>query len=120
MLIHGVGGTRQNNRHRIVEKQNRRRFRFKTPHLFLLLGLIATVHSFAAEPYCISVNGGFGDGGTAFTARSFSLPAESRYLTVGRRQYDKRYDGCDELCEQGFYGRSLSEVGGEGGVGKAV
>ena len=53
-------------------------FRFKTAHLFLLLGLIAPLQSFAADPYCIAVNGGFGNGGTTFVARSFSLPAESK------------------------------------------
>jgi hypothetical protein len=58
--------------------RNQLRFRFKTPHLFLLLGLIAPLQSFAAEPYCIAVNGGFGNGGTTFVARSFSLPAESK------------------------------------------
>lgn len=54
------------------------RFRFKTPHLFLLLGLIAPVHSFAAEPYCIAVAGGSADHGTTFVARNFSLPGEGK------------------------------------------
>ena len=58
--------------------RNRLRFRFKTPHLFLLLGLVAPVHSFAAEPYCIAVGGGFGNGGTTFVARNFSLPGEGQ------------------------------------------
>jgi hypothetical protein len=40
--------------------------------------LLAPIHSFAAEPYCIAVNGGFGGGGTTFVARSFSPPAESK------------------------------------------
>jgi hypothetical protein len=42
--------------------------------------LLGTVHSFAAgpAPYCIAVNGGFGNGGTTFVARSFSLPAENK------------------------------------------
>jgi hypothetical protein len=53
-------------------------FPFKTLHLFLLLGLIAPFHSFAAEPYCIAVGGGFGNGGTTFVARNFSLPAASK------------------------------------------
>jgi hypothetical protein len=44
-------------------------FKIKTPHLFLLLGLVAPVQSFAAEqPYCIAVGGGLGDGGTTFVA----------------------------------------------------
>jgi hypothetical protein len=54
------------------------RFRFKTSHLLLLLGLIAPVQSFAAEPYCIAVSGGFGNGGTTFVARSFSLPGDGK------------------------------------------
>ena len=61
--------------------RNQLRFRFKTGHLFLLLGLIAPVHSFAAEaPYCIAVNGGFGNPafGTTFVARGFTVPAASK------------------------------------------
>jgi hypothetical protein len=36
------------------------------------------LHSFAAEPYCIAVNGGFGFGGTTFVARNFSQPGEGK------------------------------------------
>jgi hypothetical protein len=57
--------------------RNQPRFRFKTPHLFLLLGLIAPVHSFAEEPYCIAVAGG-GTHGTHFVARNFSFPGEGK------------------------------------------
>ena len=41
---------------------------------------LAPVHSFAAEgPYCIAVNGGFGNsGGTTFVARNFTLPTEGK------------------------------------------
>lgn len=49
-------------------------FRFKTPHLFLLLGLIAPVCSYAAN-YCIAVGGGFGSDGTSFIAIDFAVPA---------------------------------------------
>jgi hypothetical protein len=49
-------------------------FRFKTPHLFLLLGLIAPLFSSAAN-YCIAVGGGFGGGGTSFIGRDFTVPA---------------------------------------------
>jgi hypothetical protein len=49
-------------------------FRFKTPHLLLLLGLITPVYSYAAS-YCIKVNNGFGNGGTSFIAPSFAVPA---------------------------------------------
>ena len=49
-------------------------FRIKTPHLFLLLGLIGPACSFAAN-YCIKVNGGFGNGGTSFIGRNFAVPA---------------------------------------------
>jgi hypothetical protein len=51
---------------------------FKVPYLFLLLGLMAPVHGFAAEPYCIAVGGGFGSGGTTFVARNFSLPGDGK------------------------------------------
>jgi hypothetical protein len=51
-------------------------FRFKTPHLFLLLGLIAPVNSFAEAHYCIASDGGFGHGGTTFIGEGFALPAE--------------------------------------------
>jgi hypothetical protein len=48
--------------------------------LAVLSLLLAPIHSFAAgpEPYCIAVNGGFGNGGTTFVARSFSLPGQSK------------------------------------------
>ena len=46
--------------------------------LMVLSVLLAPLHSFAAEPYCISVNGGFGHGGTTFVARNFSLPGEGK------------------------------------------
>ena len=41
---------------------------------------LAPIYSFAAEaPYCIAVNGGFGNtGGTTFVARNFTLPTESK------------------------------------------
>jgi hypothetical protein len=51
-------------------------FRLKTPHLFLLLGLIAPVNSFAEAHYCIASDGGFGHGGTTFIGEGFALPAE--------------------------------------------
>src|SRR5271163_4049085 len=62
---------------------NQLRFRFKTPHLLLLLGLIAPLQSFAASseaPYCIAVNGGYvGPAtGTTFVARNYSQPAEGK------------------------------------------
>jgi hypothetical protein len=46
----------------------------------LSLILVAPIQSFAAspEPYCIAVSGGFGNGGTTFVARNFSLPAASK------------------------------------------
>jgi hypothetical protein len=49
-------------------------FRFKTPHLLLLLGLIAPVFSNAAD-YCIAVGGGFGNGGSSFIGTDFAVPA---------------------------------------------
>jgi len=58
--------------------RNQLRFRFKTPHLLLLLGLIAPLHSFASEPYCISVNGGFGEGGTTFIGSGLAVPGRGK------------------------------------------
>jgi len=54
--------------------------------LAVLLLMLVPVHSFATTeppapapaPYCIAVNGGFGNGGTTFVARSFSLPTASK------------------------------------------
>jgi hypothetical protein len=59
---------------------NQRTFRFKKAHLLLALGVMAPLQSFASSeaPYCIAVNGGFGNGGTTFVARNFSLPAASK------------------------------------------
>jgi hypothetical protein len=45
--------------------------------LTVLLAVLAPVHSFAAAPYCIAVNGGFGSGGSTFVGRNFSMPAAS-------------------------------------------
>jgi len=50
-------------------------FRFKTPHLFLLLGLIASADSFAAN-LCIATAGGASGGGADFIAPTFAVPAE--------------------------------------------
>jgi hypothetical protein len=50
-------------------------FRFKTRHLFVLLGLAAPLSSFAASNYCIAVGGGFGSGGTTFIGSGFVVPA---------------------------------------------
>jgi hypothetical protein len=52
-------------------------FRFKTCLLFLLLGLIAPVYSYAAN-YCIAVGGGFGNGGTSFVGINFVLPDDGK------------------------------------------
>jgi hypothetical protein len=52
--------------------------RFKTHHLLLLVGLIAPIYSSAAVNYCISVNGGFGSGGTSFIAPAFTVPASGK------------------------------------------
>jgi hypothetical protein len=52
---------------------------FAQSSLVVLSLSLAAAHSFAAEaPYCIAVNGGFGNGGTTFVARGFSLPAQSK------------------------------------------
>jgi hypothetical protein len=52
--------------------------------LAVLSLLLIPVHSFATTappapaPYCVAVNGGFGNGGTTFVARSFSFPEASK------------------------------------------
>ncbi len=53
-------------------------FNLKTPHLALLLGLIAPVSSFASEHYCIAVNGGFGGGGTSYIGIGFAVPSDGK------------------------------------------
>jgi hypothetical protein len=65
---------------RAASTGNQRSFRFKKAHLFLALGLLAPLQSFASSeaPYCIAVNGGFGNGGTTFVARNFTLPTASK------------------------------------------
>jgi hypothetical protein len=48
----------------------------KTLNLFLLLGLIVPLNSFAESHYCVAVDGGFGHGGTTFIGLNFAVPAE--------------------------------------------
>jgi hypothetical protein len=55
-------------------------FRLKTPHLFLLLGLIAPVSGFAASNYCIAVDNGFGHGGTTFIGKNFYVPSDGNCI----------------------------------------
>ena len=57
--------------------RNRLGFRFKTSHLFLLLGLIAPLQSFASD-YCIAVAGGIADHGTTFIGSGFAVPGEGK------------------------------------------
>ena len=61
-------------------KEDVMKFNLIAQSSLVVLSLVAgSVHSFAAEaPYCIAVNGGFGNGGTTFVARNFSLPTESK------------------------------------------
>ena len=54
-------------------------FRFKTPYIFLALGLIAPIPTYAAN-LCVAVGGGFGSGGTSFIAPTFKLPAKNKCL----------------------------------------
>jgi hypothetical protein len=57
-------------------------FRFKAAHLFVLLSLVAPMQGFAAAPgpapYCIATGGGFGNGGSTFVARNFSMPEANK------------------------------------------
>ncbi len=48
--------------------------RLKTPHLMLMLGLVAPLCGHAAD-YCVAANGGFGKGGTSFIGKGFTVPA---------------------------------------------
>ena len=61
-----------------ISKKTQLMLRSKLPHLFLLLGLIAPVNSFASENYCIAVNGGFNGGGTTFIGTGFAVPSEGK------------------------------------------
>jgi hypothetical protein len=49
-------------------------FRFKPTHAMLTLGMLFPLCSSAAD-YCIAVNNGFGNGGTSFIGKGFTLPA---------------------------------------------
>jgi hypothetical protein len=40
--------------------------------------VLAGIAPVYASPYCIAVNGGFGNGGTSFVARNFALPDASK------------------------------------------
>jgi hypothetical protein len=53
-------------------------YRFKTTHLFILLGLAVPVSSFATDHYCIATSGGFGHGGTTFIGTGFDVPSEGK------------------------------------------
>jgi hypothetical protein len=68
-----------------TEPNRNQMFRFKAASLLLLLGVVAPMQTFAAAPaeapYCIAVGGGFGNGGSTFVARNFSLPAASKCST---------------------------------------
>jgi hypothetical protein len=65
-----------------TEPNRNQMFRFKAASLLLLLGVVAPMQTFAAAPaqapYCIAVGGGFGNGGSTFVARNFSLPEASK------------------------------------------
>jgi hypothetical protein len=47
--------------------------RFKPSHAALMLGLIVPLCAHSAD-FCIKVNGGFGNGGTSFVGKGFTLP----------------------------------------------
>ncbi len=53
--------------------------RFKTPSIFLVLGLFAPIHASLAN-FCVAVNGGFGNGGTSYVSQTFKLPAANHCL----------------------------------------
>jgi hypothetical protein len=51
-------------------------YRFKILFMVLPLGLIGPICAYAAN-FCVSVNGGFGSGGTSYIAPAFALPAKN-------------------------------------------
>ena len=65
-----------------AEPTRNQMFHSKAAYLLVLLGLVAPMQSFAAAPaeapYCIAVNGGFGNGGSTFVARNFSMPEANK------------------------------------------
>ena len=65
-----------------AEPNRNQMFRFKAAYLLVLLGVVAPMQSFAAAPgpapYCIAVGGGFGNGGSTFVARNFSMPEANK------------------------------------------
>src|ERR1700723_2534749 len=65
-----------------TEPNRNQMFRFKAAYLLVLMGLVAPMQSFAAAPgpapYCIAVGGGFGNGGSTFVARNFSMPEANK------------------------------------------
>jgi hypothetical protein len=68
-----------------TEPNRNQMFRFKAAYLLVLLGLVAPMQSFAAAPaeapYCIATSGGFGNGGSTFVARNFSMPEANKCST---------------------------------------
>ena len=68
-----------------TEPSRNQMFRFKAGYLLVLLGLVAPMQSFAAAPgpapYCIATGGGFGNGGSTFVARNFSMPEANKCST---------------------------------------
>jgi hypothetical protein len=65
-----------------TEPDTNQMFRFKAAYLLVLLGIVAPMQSFAAAPaeapYCIATSGGFGNGGSTFVARNFSMPEANK------------------------------------------
>jgi hypothetical protein len=65
-----------------TEPARNQMFRFKAAYLLVLLGVVAPMQSFAAAPaeapYCIATSGGFGNGGSTFVARNFSMPEANK------------------------------------------
>jgi hypothetical protein len=65
-----------------TELNRNKMFRFKAAHLLLLAGLAAPLQGFATAapegPYCVAVGGGFGNSGSTFVARNFSMPEANK------------------------------------------
>jgi hypothetical protein len=59
-------------------KRNQRVSRSRKAQLLVLLGLMAPMSSFASNPFCIAVDGGFGNGGATFIGSGFALPADGK------------------------------------------
>ncbi|HXP11012.1 MAG TPA: hypothetical protein VN828_21085 [Acidobacteriaceae bacterium] len=81
-FVHSAVAAASNRPAATTEPNRNLMLRFKAAYLLVLMGLVAPMQSFAAAPgpapYCIAVGGGFGNGGSTFVARNFSMPEANK------------------------------------------